>query len=476
MEKNLILIGLGPHARRNYYPLLEKYAQQYSIKLRLLVDLQDQEERIQRYLAERSLQPERMAFADPLTYRLSERLNGTLRPLLDEVAAQYPIDGIIIATEPKAHKAYAAWAIEKGIDILLDKPITAPVGVSTDPDAARRIYDDYEELNSLLEGSRSRLMVQCQRRSHPGFTFVKNYLADFVRKFRIPLSYVDIYHADGMWPMPGELFERENHPYKYGYGKLMHSGYHLVDLFTWLSEVNDALPHKKPDRAEVYVRRFSGYDFLHQVDVEDYRRLFKTGQFDAFFNPAKLQAARSFGELDVFVLGQLMRGDVVVTTASINLQQNSFSRRAWTHTPEDVYKGNGRLRHERLSVQVGNLLNLQVHSYQSYETHRRDVDTEGAGHEDHFDIYIFRNSGVVGGQPLEKIGLGEAARRAQAGDASYLGHNENAKEINFVHFLEGNSDGLGLATHRLTNKLLSYLYQCIVAGNSGDVPLLSFGL
>lgn len=30
--KNIILAGFGPHARHIYYPLLEKYADQYDIR------------------------------------------------------------------------------------------------------------------------------------------------------------------------------------------------------------------------------------------------------------------------------------------------------------------------------------------------------------------------------------------------------------------------------------------------------------
>ena len=31
---------------------------------------------------------------------------------------------------------------------------------------------------------------------------------------------------------------RDNHPYKYGYGKLLHSGYHFVDLISIFLRAN----------------------------------------------------------------------------------------------------------------------------------------------------------------------------------------------------------------------------------------------
>ena len=475
MEKNIILVGLGPHARRIYYPLLEKYAGQHAVKLALVVDLADQEDKIRRYLSARTLQPECLFFARTEN-RNGETLDESLLPVLDGIAAKERIDGMIISTEPKAHKPYVLWALERNVDVLMDKPITAPVDAGTSLASARQIFEDYLEIEERLKRSKANVIVQCQRRSHEGYQFIRTYLTDFVREYRIPISYIDIYHADGMWCMPGELFNRENHPYKYGYGKLMHSGYHFVDLFAWLSEVNKLIERKKPDSADIFVKRFGAYDFLHQVDEADYERLFKTDGFDSFFEPARLQEAKRFGEIDVFALCQLKRGEAVVTTASINLQQNSFSRRAWADAPEDGYKGNGRVRHERVTIQVANLLNIQVHSYQAYEVSKRDVETEGAGHEDHFDVYIFRNSGLVGGKPLEKFKMGEEARQRSREDPSYLGHNEKAREANFLDFLEGKRGPSHFATHSMTNQLLSKIYECIVRENNGSLPQLSFGL
>lgn len=474
-EKNIILVGLGPHARRIYYPLLQKYAQQYHIKLLLVVDLESQKEKICAYLSNCTLKPEQLFFVED-RYRNSETLTDQLRLVLDELASTNQIHGIIISTEPKAHKPFILWALERNLDILMDKPIITPIGVGTNLASAQKIWQDYVEIARQLKNSSANLVVQCQRRSHMGYQLIKNYLMDFVQSYRIPISYLDIYHADGMWCMPCELFHRENHPYKYGYGKLMHSGYHFIDLFAWLAEINYLIEEKKPDCADLYVKRFKPSDFLHQLNETDYQRLFQGDQPVNFFEAARQQEAKDLGEIDVFILGQLKHGQAVVTTASINLQQNSFCRRTWTHPPENEYKGNGRVRHERLNIQVSNLLNIQVHSYQAYEIHKKDVITSGAGHEDHFDIYIFRNSGVVGGKALEKFSLGEDARKNHAEDSSYLGHNEQARESLFLDFMERRPGPSHFASHALTNKLLSKIYECIVRENCGGLPHLLFEL
>jgi hypothetical protein len=69
--------------------------------------------------------------------------------------------------------------------------------------------------------------MSCERRMHQGFIFVKNYLSDLINRYRVPISYINIQFGGGVWLMPDE-FNRKNHPYKYGYGTIFHSGYHYL--------------------------------------------------------------------------------------------------------------------------------------------------------------------------------------------------------------------------------------------------------
>jgi predicted dehydrogenase len=473
--KNIVLAGLGPHARRIYYPLLEKYAEQYRIRLLLVIDRKEQSAAIHKYLEGRSLQPEQLLFIDD-NQNVDESPGDELLTTLRDLSRKHHISGLIISTEPRAHKFYALWAILNNIHVLVDKPITAPPASSIDVHAARQVYADYLDLERCLSMSKSNFIVQAQRRSHAGYTLVKNYLEEFTRQYPIPVSYMDIYHGDGMWVMPEEIYGRENHPYKYGYGKLMHSGYHFIDLFAWLAEINMRLDNKRPDTAEIVARRFGPYDFLHQMTQEDYATLFDAQLPRAWFTPERMKGLKNFGEQDVFVMCQLKRDDVVVTTGSINLQQNSFSRRSWMKQASDVYKGNGRVRHERLNLQVGNLLNIQVHSYQSYEVGKRDVETEGAGSEDHFEVDIYRNSGVIGGKPFETFNVGEQARHDFRDDKSFLGHNERARELHFLDFLNCRPGPSHFDSHRMTVQLLSGVCEALALGQEGHPQQVNVAL
>lgn len=474
--KNIILVGLGPHAKRIYYPFLEKHRATFGIALKLLVELESQSSKTAEFLDQRILRPEKILYLqDNELNRKGFSLDPAARHELNRLVCADKIDGMIISTEPKAHKIYAEWALENGVNILMDKPITAPIFPGTDIASAKRIYSDYLDLKKLLKGSKSKFYVMCQRRNHQGYGFIKKYLNDFVSEFGIPVSYIDIYHADGSWSLPHE-FNKENHPYKYGYGKLMHSGYHFIDLFAWLAEVNFGLERVKPDKARIFTARFTPNDFFNQVSGDEYQKFFGQTAISDFFRSYQRSDYEHFGELDSYIMTQLMRGRHVITSGSINLQQNSFSRRGWFDLPRDTYKGNGRVRHERVNIQVSQFLNIQAHSYQSYEAGKNEPLGAGAGNEDHFDILVFRNKKIVGGESFLKLSLGEDMKKKNQEVQYYLGHNEAAREATFVNFMEEKNDESEFERHDFTNLLLSNVYVSMAQGYKTGNSQLSFNL
>lgn len=475
--KRFIFVGLGLHARRIQYKTLCKFQKKYNISVPLLIDLEDKRRQIEDYLKDKSLQPENILYLKSTKDNiLGRKLAPEAIKSLEAITREKKIDGIIVVTEPKAHKIYIDWACKHKINILVDKPITAPIDASTKIEKARSIESDFMEILEKVRKAGNKCYVMVQRRRHAGYELVHSYLENFVKEFQIPISYIDSYFADGTLTLPNE-FEKENHPYKYGYGKLMHSGYHSIDILSWFLEINKHIPTKKPNKASIYALRFAPNDFFHQLQLTDYNKLFgKSSEIEAFFKNYKDEQYREYGELDVFLLAQFKHDDKVVTTSTVVLQQNSFSRRAWLDLPEDTYKKNGRLRHERQSIQVGNLLNIQIHTYQSYEVFRPDVKTTGVGNEHHFDIYFFRNSGLVGGQTLEKIEYGEKLKKDNKEDKYFMGHNEKGKENIIRSFIEGAEDITTIENQMLTNSLLSKTAEALALGIRNQTPLVNFEL
>ncbi|GAA2405264.1 hypothetical protein GCM10010191_11350 [Actinomadura vinacea] len=465
--RRIVLVGLGPHARRIYYPMLERASERYDIELSLVVELSDQRRVVEDYLAGRSLQPKAVVYLPD-----GNRDGAGLHPdFLDAVesAGAPNLWGLLIACEPRARKMYTEWALERGLHTLLDKPVTAFDLRAASPESALGLVDDFYDLRDAARRSGANCLVQTQRRAHLGYQTVRDYLRDFLHTFGVPITYVDVYHADGMWNMPEEFFGRENHPYKYGYGKIMHSGYHLIDTVTWLTSLNDELPPTAPDRLEICTRRQRPYDFLSQVGRRHYETFFGAGDSVApYFSPESMAELREFGETDVFMLGQFRRGDAVMTTVSLNLLQTSFSRRSWFQLPADTYRGNGRVRHERLTVQVGHLLNVQLHTYQS--TH---IASEARnrpplpGDFDHIDVHFYRNSALVGGAPFERFDVTDDIARKGNRDRDYLGQFESAREELLTDFLAEDDRRAALAGHELPIKIVASAYYAMRSASRG---------
>lgn len=54
-----------------------------------------------------------------------------------------------------------------------------------------------------------------------------------------------------MWNLQREFESRDDHPYKYGYGMMMHGAYHYVDLATQILSLNAELFPERQLRLEV---------------------------------------------------------------------------------------------------------------------------------------------------------------------------------------------------------------------------------
>ncbi|MBI1362879.1 MAG: hypothetical protein GC134_02750, partial [Proteobacteria bacterium] len=277
-QPQILLVGLGPHARRIYM----HYFAKHKLAPAAVVELAEKQSAVTSYLAEKCLTPD-VHFVDN-----AQRDADTLSPqdirALDRLILRRGITHVILSTEPKAHMAYLRYFISRGIHTLTDKPITAPVSPITDATQAARIEHDYDTLMAMYAPAKAkgmRLSVQCQRRFHPGYVYIRQLLATLTATHNIPVTHMDVYHCDGMWNMPDEYLSRENHPYKYGYGKLYHSGYHFVDLAAWLLQGCQLTASKQPDSATLFSDAKRPLDCMAGLNGDDYANLLGTDRFSS---------------------------------------------------------------------------------------------------------------------------------------------------------------------------------------------------
>ena len=435
MKKNIMLVGLGPHSKRIYM----NYFKNHNIIPSIIVDLESNKENVKNYLATNGF-GNTIIWTLPNRYKDCESLPVQEYNSLLQLCQENEINYIISSTEPKAHNMYLQFALKNNINILSDKPITVVKGMDKLKNI-KKVKKQYEELLELYQNSNCKCNIMCQRQYHRGYVFIKKLLAEIISQYNIPITYIDIYHCDGNWEMPHDL-DKENHPYKYGYGKLYHSGYHFIDLLAELVKLNNLTDEsKRIVEGKMYGNVFTPDDEKVVFNANDFKNIFNLKEMSEPYLSLSQNDYSTYGEKNFYGnIGFYNSSNRLITTANINLLHYGFSRRGWFES-RDYYKKNGRIRHERINIQVGPLLNIQVHSYQSKEIKDRtnSIEETLTGGLEHFDIDIYRNDDIIGGIPFQRIQLKDLYGD-ELGKENFIGFNEFSREEFVNSFL---SDDVG---------------------------------
>lgn len=464
MEKNIMLIGLGPHSKRIYM----NYFRNHNIAPKVLVDLKSNEDNVKKYLLERGYN-ETVIWTLPDEYKDNEILPEALYQNLLSICKENKINYIISSTEPKAHNMYLQFALRNNINILSDKPITVVKGMDQ-LENIEKVRKQYYDLLELYENSDAKCNIMCQRQYHRGYIFIKKLLKEIITKYNIPITYIDIYHCDGNWEMPHDL-DKENHPYKYGYGKLYHSGYHFIDLLAELIKLNNLTDDsKRICVGKMYGDVFTPDDEKEVFNANDFQKIFNLSELHEPYSSLEQKDYSKYGEKNFYGnIGFYNYNNKLMTTANLNLLHYGFSRRGWFKS-RDYYKKNGRIRHERINIQVGPLLNIQVHSYQSKEIKDRtnSIEETLTGGLEHFDIDVYRNVDIIGGVPFQRTQLKDLYGD-ELGKGNFIGYNEFSRE-EFVHsFLYDDITKSDLNDQSLGMEIL-YSASKIIYDKKNDLP------
>ncbi len=450
-KNNLILIGCGVHAKNTYLPFLKNN----EVNCVLIVDIKSSELNLKKYLNEINFTSNNLYFVSPSPNKQS--LLNEDENWLDNFLKNNEVDGVIICTEPMHHKVYLDWALKNKLDIICEKPLSSYTGLNSSPKLAERIYLDTEEVFTVAKNNKTSLVVQCQRRYHPAYTFIYKYLREFIIKHQIPINFIDISSSNGIFNLPSEYLDKENHPYKYGYGKLMHSGYHFVDLFCHLSQLNQLIENSNYDKIECFTKVTTVADYLKQMPINKINRLFECSDYNYSADGYKLD---EYGEIDIFNLIQLKKGKYTLLTGQISMLQNTVSKRSVLNLPESLHKKEGAIRKEKVTIELGGLLSIQVYAYQNHEK-----KVSNFSNDYFFEVVIHRNTALIGGKAIEIIKFDHSTNNGN--NSSY---NQNARLQCFVDFIENKPSLSEIDSHLFSGELLSIMLQNLVKLKDGKVP------
>ena len=479
---NLMIVGVGAHARRIYIPVINRLAKKSFCNLVLGVDLAGQRESVEEYLKQKEINIE-MHYVEK--FDASIKLPPQIEEELTKVVKERNINGVVISTEPISHKAYAKWALKLGLNIFMDKPITTREDVSHDIKQAQGIYDDYRELLadylSLQKKKKTIFSINVQRRYEAGFQKVFSLINEVRNRFNAPVTSIQSMHSDGVWIFPNEIVEQDYHPYNTGYGKCSHSGYHILDI-DWQFYKAGLIKDKAADEFELFTSFLTSTGLLTQFNQKDYLKYFgKEYKSEMKRSDKELKGLyENYGEIDAFTTIRLLKENVNVCNVSVNLIHDGFSRRAWLKPNKDLYKGNGRVRHQYYNIEQGPFQCIQAYNYQSNDAHDENtIDDYKFGGNNHFEINVFRNKRMFGDNEmaLRSYNIKDLDTENRLIDSKL--YNEVTKEfviLEFVNFISGKIKRedvkSNITSHSMPAKFLSSIYQSNILYRQQKNPLV----
>lgn len=459
MRGNIILVGLGAYARAKYIPLIEEAVSSGRASAFHVVELDSARDDVDAFFRTRTCKPASVSWVPDLR-RWAIWYSGHGEDALMALAS--PGAKVIVSTEPKAHLGYLRAALELGLDCLVDKPVVLPMGSNGRP-AANHLVRAVAELREICNRTGGRCVVMTPRRYNAVYELIGRYARRASRNLGTPVTYIGIEHHAGVWNTEEEILSREDHPYRYGYGMLCHSGYHYIDILSGLLAHNEE--HFGKLAVELDVHRATAADQVGQVGPDPVRRLRGDAPDSALF-----PAPPFWGETDIVSSGAARRprSRDTVCLFRLDLLQTSVSLRNWRQLPTDVYNKNGRYGSETIRLNIGPFAAIEARIFK-----RPRLSTEGnpqLTREAH--ITVVRNASFLGGAVIRE-------RRYPARDT--LARNADlgaGRKKLFDDWLAERSDKSSLESHTRTISLFAHYLAAITtdgANRDQATPLRAVG-
>ncbi len=445
---NILFVGIGPHTRRIQLPYCIRNAKSLSINQLVTLDLEENINAVSSEIAK---------YKVPIVQYYTNKYIDKV--LLNRIIKKHKISHVVLGTDPEHHTKYLAYFISKDLHVLMDKPISAVVDSSIKKSASHKIFKEFTVLTDLYkQHPLSSVCILSQRRYHPGYDLISKDLKDNYNSTNLVPHYIYLLHSDGQFRFLKEIDDISYHGFNRGYGKISHSGYHFIDTlyvylkhFLALGEINE------------YAVR------CEKLNPNDYSLQVKSRSVDKIFSSkATPYIAKSDGEIDAYVTIQFLKNGQLVTTARIDMLHSGFSDRlSFESNHKNLYKGNGRIRHEKQIVLQGPVYAAYIDSLQSKQINlsSNETDLSQIGGEHHFDIIRFNHSSS-GKEVINKTSIADIMNVSDIGYSR--GHQEEARyyclDDFFATTIAGSHSKISdLTDHYFSALMMSKIYESLAS-------------
>jgi len=365
--KHLIIVGFGPVAGYKYSRSIRSAIDRGDLADFSVVDLESQREVVSQRIGSLPIKPKEVVFIpDPPAGSWANL------PDFDSVCRRLSDNGdvrVFISTEPKAHGAYLEYCIDRDIDSIVTKPAILPMRDGYF-DASALLSSMKALVNCAAKGT-ARHAVLCLGRHHQIYEEeMRQPVMERMMEARAPITSFHLRTSSGVWNLAQEFESREDHPYKYGYGMLMHGGYHYVDVMCQFLALNkDLYPD---DEFSLELSAYAGFprDQTTRVPKTVHDRLDDSSQ-----RPWRDPADDFYGETDIVAAFCLRNKKTkrVITLGTLSLEQTTPGMRSWAPFPEVEYNKNGRLHCTDIEVQLSTFFSMHCRVTKVPVEDRRDT-------------------------------------------------------------------------------------------------------
>lgn len=463
MKKNkyLIIVGFGPVAGYKYSRCIRNAIDSGDIKGYSIIDLESQKHTVIGRIADLPAQPDNLYLLPDTGFEDGSNASiAQFDDICNNIKKKNNCDlKIVITTEPQAHEVYLNYCISNHIDSLVTKPINIPM--ENDRINHQKIVSSFKKLITKTNYTKGNHAALCLSRHHEIYNQgVFNPIINKMKILDLPITSLRLNTSSGVWNLNNEFEERNDHPYKYGYGMLYHGGYHYIDLIAQALILNRLVYPNQEFLLEL--SSFSAFpsdqDYrIPETIVKNLHGFRKTEQIN-------LNNTDRYGETDLvtsFCL-KMKKTNKVITLGNIALEQTTPGMRSWFDFPEVPYNINGRLHSTDFNIQLSTLYSVNGHVVKvPIGARKSNTDLRGKN----IGIITTRsNATLTGDQEFYKQNM---LTRPYGNSYSY-----SAETQIFEKWILGEDTQSDLISHLPSITLLEALSKSIV--NNGEKILIDF--
>ncbi|NQZ66303.1 MAG: hypothetical protein HRT99_03765 [Mycoplasmatales bacterium] len=358
IQKSLVLIELDSHSKEEYHNQLKSnnfVIIDYSSKKCSISDFTSNQKRTNDNFIELSKDEGKIN-----SYTSIMKFNN--------IFFNYNVKQIVLSTKLKNQFQYLKYASLMLIETFMDKPILPSNEYVNNNEDNDKLYLFFDSLLKFYKKNHSKfkIAIQAEWRQHKGYLFVEKVLKQFLKQTNLKISNIKLEYFDSNVITDDSLFNSDNNSYNYEFDKLMHSGFHVIDLFIWFLKLNGEV-----QQGEI-TSWYEGFDNLNDNYSKHVAKEFSK-------NTNKNLGENIFATINTIYGKAKTRASISMESMRIPLKRESSS------------KENEQLRYEQLKIKVGQSMTISIKIYLPSKANSWTNNNYGKSNFKHFNIDVYKN-------------------------------------------------------------------------------------